>query len=359
VRLAAQPAGAPAPATGSSVPDADFVRMLGARQQHRGPDAQEVHTGSGWALAHQRLSIMDPQEVGAGAPASVLRGRQLRRAHSRLAHARARAAATPRPAAALSSRSHPAALRMPVLPRPRPPPRPCLAVGEPALPFRERPAAGGHPPRPQWRGARTRASAPQARRRQYASERARACCVCVRERERERERARERERNRESTQVPGCLCARTCEYDSLRTCRHVFDVCARCVIAPTFLVCLCARIYLCMYLSIHLSIYLYRLIGPYVFGVLARASIYLSTHTHTHTCIYIHTNTQIYNHEELYEQFTYIHICIYIHIHIYIYVYIHIYIYVYTNTQIYNHEELYEQLRAEGYTFTRHTKTGE
>ena len=194
VRLAAQPAGAPAPATGSSVPDADFVRMLGARQQHRGPDAQEVHTGSGWALAHQRLSIMDPQEVGAGAPASVLRGRQLRRAHSRLAHARARAAATPRPAAALFSRSHPAALRMPVLPRPRPPPRPCLAVGEPALPFRERPAAGGHPPRPQWRGARTRASAPQARRRQYASERARACCE--RERERERERASEREREK-------------------------------------------------------------------------------------------------------------------------------------------------------------------
>ena len=72
VRLAAQPAGA-APATGN-VPNADFVRMLGARQQHRGPDAQEVLTGPGWALAHQRLSIMDPQEVNAGgAPASASR----------------------------------------------------------------------------------------------------------------------------------------------------------------------------------------------------------------------------------------------------------------------------------------------
>ena len=46
-----------------NIPDADFVKSLGARQAHRGPDAQAVLTGPGWALAHQRLSIMDPREV--------------------------------------------------------------------------------------------------------------------------------------------------------------------------------------------------------------------------------------------------------------------------------------------------------
>ena len=135
--------------------------------------------------------------------------------------------------------------------------------------------------------------------------------------------------------MPGCLCARTCEYDSLRTCRHVFGVCARCVIAPTFLVCLRARIYPCMYLSIHLSIYLYRLIGPYVFGVLARASIYLSTHTHTHMYIYSHKHTDLQPRRALRAVYiyTYMYIHTYTYIHICIYTYIHICIYKHTDLQ--------------------------
>lgn len=39
-----------------------LAKKLGARQAHRGPDAQAVLSGSGWSLAHQRLSIMDPVE---------------------------------------------------------------------------------------------------------------------------------------------------------------------------------------------------------------------------------------------------------------------------------------------------------
>ena len=52
-----------AKAYASNAADVDeLVKKLGARQAHRGPDAQAVLSGSGWALAHQRLSIMDPVE---------------------------------------------------------------------------------------------------------------------------------------------------------------------------------------------------------------------------------------------------------------------------------------------------------
>lgn len=47
---------------GDNVPADELVKKLGARQAHRGPDAQAVLSGPGWALAHQRLSIMDPVE---------------------------------------------------------------------------------------------------------------------------------------------------------------------------------------------------------------------------------------------------------------------------------------------------------
>lgn len=38
------------------------VRELSHRQRTRGPDATGVVSGETWALAHERLSIMDPQE---------------------------------------------------------------------------------------------------------------------------------------------------------------------------------------------------------------------------------------------------------------------------------------------------------
>jgi asparagine synthase (glutamine-hydrolysing) len=46
--------------TNDGIPETEFVKVLGSRQAHRGPDAQAVVTGTGWALAHQRLAIMDP-----------------------------------------------------------------------------------------------------------------------------------------------------------------------------------------------------------------------------------------------------------------------------------------------------------
>ncbi|KAJ1488634.1 hypothetical protein T484DRAFT_1782672 [Baffinella frigidus] len=51
---------------GDAVLEEATVAARSRRQSTRGPDATGVSTGAGWALAHERLSIMDPSNAGHG-----------------------------------------------------------------------------------------------------------------------------------------------------------------------------------------------------------------------------------------------------------------------------------------------------